>query len=77
MRDAMKTNEEIQHEAQRMIDLGRQYREQHRSGGGEVESHLCLLSNCPRGPSCHESLGERREHDIRMHICKCSVKLSF
>jgi len=32
----MKTNEEIQHEAQRMIDLGRQYREQHRSGGGEV-----------------------------------------
>jgi hypothetical protein len=36
MRDVMKTNEEIQREAQRMLDLGRQYREQHRGASGEV-----------------------------------------
>ena len=36
MRDAMKTNEEIQREAQRMLELGRQYHEEHRGALGEV-----------------------------------------
>ncbi len=43
----MKTNEEIQHEAQRMIDLGRQYREQHRAAGGEVAPLPRVLVQLP------------------------------
>lgn len=36
MRDAMKTNEEIQREAQRMVVAGRSYRKEHRGVGGGV-----------------------------------------